>query len=243
LIGLELKGAFNVADLDTLQQVLGVTFRDLSLLEHALIHRSYLNENPDFTLTSNERLEFLGDSLLGFVIAEKLYQEFPDLSEGEMTKLRAALVRQSTLAHMAKSLKLGDYLYLGRGEEATGGRTKPSTLARAFEAVVGAVLIDQGSDGAKQFVLNLFQDEIHSAIEEKLAGDYKSRLQELVQARHRVPPFYRTIKEEGPDHAKEFTVEVIVAGSIIGTGRGKSKRMAEMEAARMALEDFPPDSQ
>ena len=227
-----------MADLATFQQVLGVTFRDLSLLKQALVHRSYLNENPEFPLTSNERLEFLGDSLLTFVIAEKLYQEFPDLSEGEMTKLRSALVRQSTLARLAGSLGLGDYLYLGHGEEATGGRTKPSTLARAFEAVVGAVVMDQGFDGAKQFVLSLFQGEIHSAIEEKLAGDYKSRLQELVQARHQVPPLYRTIKEEGPDHAKKFTVEVIVADSVIGVGRGRSKRMAEMEAARVALEGF-----
>ncbi len=232
-----------MADFATLQQVLGVTFNDLSLLQQALVHRSYLNENPDFSLPSNERLEFLGDSFLGFVIAQKLYQEFPDLSEGEMTKLRAALVRQQSLARLASSLGLGDYLYLGYGEESTGGRAKQSTLGRALEAVVGAVLMDQGVAGAENFVLRLFQAEIHSAIEEKLAGDYKSRLQELVQARHRVPPLYRTIKEEGPDHAKEFTVEVIVAGSVIGTGRGKSKRLAEMEAARVALESFSPDSQ
>ena len=231
-----------MADFATLQQVLGVNFNDISLLQQALVHRSYLNENLDFPLSSNERLEFLGDSLLGFVIARKLYQEFPDLSEGEMTKLRAALVRQQSLARLANSLGLGDYLYLGYGEEATGGRAKPSTLARVLEAVIGAVLMDQGFAGAEQFVLSLFQDEIHDAIEEKLAGDCKSRLQELVQAKHRMPPLYRKIKEEGPDHAKEFTVEVIVAGSVIGTGRGRSKRMAEMEAARVALESFSSDS-
>lgn len=242
MIGLDLKGVI-LADFTTLQQVLGVTFNDLSLLQQALVHRSYLNENPDSPLPSNERLEFLGDSLLGFVIAQKLYQEFPDLSEGEMTKLRAALVRQQSLARLASFLGLGDYLYLGYGEEATGGRAKQSTLGRALEAVVGAVLMDQGFAGAKRFVLRLFRGEIHNAIEEKLAGDYKSRLQELVQARYRVPPLYRTIKEEGPDHAKEFTVEVIVAGSVIGTGRGKSKRMAEMEAAKVALESFSTDSQ
>ena len=241
MIGLEPKGVI-LADFATLQQVLGITFNDPSLLQQALVHRSYLNENPDFSLLSNERLEFLGDSLLGFVIARKLYQEFSDLSEGEMTKLRAALVRQQSLARLASSLGLGDYLYLGYGEEATGGRAKPSTLGRALEAVMGAVLLDQGFAGAEQFVLSLFQDEIHNAIEEKLAGDYKSRLQELVQAAHRVPPFYRTIKEVGPDHAKVFTVEVIVAGSVIGSGRGRSKRMAEMEAARVALESFSSDS-
>ena len=242
MIGLDPKGVI-LADFATLQQVLGVNFNDISLLQQALVHRSYLNENLDFPLSSNERLEFLGDSLLGFVIARKLYQEFPDLSEGEMTKLRAALVRQQSLARLANSLGLGDYLYLGYGEEATGGRAKPSTLGRVLEAVIGAVLMDQGFAGAEQFVLSLFQDEIHDAIEEKLAGDCKSRLQELVQAKHRTPPLYRKIKEEGPDHAKEFTVEVIVAGSVIGTGRGRSKRMAEMEAARVALESFSSDSQ
>jgi ribonuclease III len=232
-----------LADFATLQQALGVTFNDLSLLKQALVHRSYLNENPDFSLPSNERLEFLGDAFLGFVIAQKLYREFPDLSEGEMTKLRAALVRQRTLARLASSLGLGDYLYMGLGEEATGGRAKQSTLARALEAVVGAVVIDQGFAGAEGFVFRLFQGEIDRAMEEMATGDYKSRLQELVQARYRVPPLYRTIKEEGPDHDKEFTVEVIVNGSVIGTGRGKSKRMAEMDAARVALESFSRDSQ
>lgn len=227
-----------MTDFANLQDILGVTFRDLSLLEQALVHRSYLNENPDFPLSSNERLEFLGDSLLGFVIAEKLYTEFPELSEGEMTKLRAALVRMETLARLASSLGLGDYLYLGRGEEASGGRTRRSILARALEAVMGAVLVDQGFACAKEFVLKLFNGEIGRALgdREMVAGDHKSRLQELIQAQHQVTPVYRTIKEEGPDHAKEFTVEVIVYGSVISVGRGKSKRIAEMEAARSALE-------
>ena len=227
-----------MTDFANLQDILGVTFRDLSLLEQALVHRSYLNENPDFPLSSNERLEFLGDSLLGFVIAEKLYVEFPELSEGEMTKLRAALVRMETLARLASSLGLGDYLYLGRGEEASGGRARRSILARALEAVMGAVLVDQGCANAREFVLKLYHGEIGRALgdREMVAGDHKSRLQELIQAQHQVTPVYRTIKEEGPDHAKEFTVEVIVNGSVISVGRGKSKRIAEMEAARSALE-------
>jgi len=227
-----------LTDFANLQDILGVTFRDLSLLEQALVHRSYLNENPDFPLSSNERLEFLGDSLLGFVIAEKLYVEFPELSEGEMTKLRAALVRMETLARLASSLGLGDYLYLGRGEEASGGRARRSILARALEAVMGAVLVDQGFANAREFVLKLYHGEIGRALgdREMVAGDHKSRLQELIQAQHQVTPVYRTIKEEGPDHAKEFTVEVIVNGSVISVGRGKSKRIAEMEAARSALE-------
>lgn len=227
-----------MAEFTSLQDRLGIVFKDLSLLQQALIHRSYLNENPDFPLPSNERLEFLGDSLLSFVIAEKLYRDFPDLSEGGMTKLRAALVRQETLARLATSLGLGDYLYLGHGEESTGGRTKQSILAGAFESMVGAILTDQGFTAARDFVLRLFDGEIGRAIEERLTADYKSRLQGIVQARHHVPPVYRTIKEVGPDHAKDFTVEVIVGDSVIGRGRGKSKRLAEQEAARHALESL-----
>jgi ribonuclease-3 len=153
-----------------------------------------------------------------------------------MTRLRAALVRKETLARLASSLRLGDYLYLGRGEEASGGHAKQSILAGAFESVVGAILMDQGFTAARDFVLRLFEGEIGRAIEERLTADYKSRLQEVIQARHRVPPVYRTIKEVGPDHDKEFTVEVIIGDSVIGRGHGKSKRMAEQEAARDALD-------
>lgn len=224
--------------LDALQKALGVTFRDPSLLEQALVHRSYLNENPEFPLPSNERLEFLGDSLLGFVIAEELYRRFPHLSEGEMTRLRSVLVRMETLAHLAISLELGAYLYLGWGEEASGGRERPSNLARMLEAVIGAILMDRGFDVAKEFVLRIFEGEMLTAIENKLTTDYKSRLQEVVQARHHVTPTYITAREEGPDHDKEFTVEVMVGRRVVGRGRGKSKRMAEMEAARIALEEF-----
>ena len=231
-----------LAGLAHLQSALGVTFRDLPLLEQALVHRSYLNEDSAFPLSSNERLEFLGDSLLGLVIAEKLYTEFPELSEGEMTKLRAALVRRETLARLASSLGLGDYLYLGRGEEASGGRSRQSILAGALEAVVGAVLVDRGFARAKKFVLRLFDGEIDRAVrdEEMVVHDHKSRLQEFTQAQHQVTPVYRTIKEEGPDHAKQFTVEVIVSGSVIGVGRGTSKRIAEMEAAKAALVGLSP---
>lgn len=224
-----------MAELANLQKALGITFNDLSLLEQALVHRSYLNENPDFNQPSNERLEFLGDSLLGLVIAEKLYEDFPELSEGGLTKLRATLIRKETLAHLANSLKLGSYLYLGRGEEASGGRTKQSIMAGAFEALVGALLLDQGFTIARDFVLRLFDSELARVMEATLKADYKSQLQEMVQARHGVTPVYRTIREVGPDHAKQFTVEVIVGDMVIGRGHGKSKRMAQMEAARDAL--------
>jgi ribonuclease III len=221
-----------------LQDTLNISVKDPALLKQALVHRSYLHENPDFDLPSNERLEFLGDSLLSFVIAEKLYKDFPYLSEGGMTKLRAALVRTETLARLARSLGLGNYLYLGRGEETSGGRTKQSILAGVFEAVIGAILIDHGYNACRDFILRLFTDEIGKAADEKLIADYKSQLQEITQARHHTAPIYQTIKEDGPDHAKEFTIEVIVNGKIIATGRGNSKRHAETEAARTALESM-----
>lgn len=225
-----------MSELADLQETLNVVFKDPTLLKKALVHRSYLHENPDFDLPSNERLEFLGDSLLSFVIAEKLYKDSPHLSEGGMTKLRAALVRMETLARLATSLGLGNYLYLGRGEETSGGRTKQTILAGAFEAVIGAILIDHGFKACKDFIFRLFTDEMAKAADERLIADYKSQLQEITQARHHTAPIYRTIKEDGPDHAKEFTIEVIVDGKTIAIGRGKSKRQAETEAARTALD-------
>jgi ribonuclease-3 len=225
------------AEFMELQDTLGFTFRHPALLKQALVHRSYLHENPDFVLPSNERLEFLGDSLLGFVIAEKLYEDFPKLSEGGMTKLRAALVRRETLARLAGSLGLGNYLYLGHG------RLKQSILAGAFEAVIGAILIDQGFTACRDFMLHLFDDEVGRAVRNRLFYDYKSQLQEIAQARHGEAPVYRTIKAVGPDHAKEFTVEVSIVGSVIARGRGKSKRQAETEAARAALETMAQKQQ
>jgi ribonuclease-3 len=226
------------AKLEKLQDTLGITFNDYSILQQALVHGSYLHENPDFALPSNERLEFLGDSLLGFVIAEKLYNDFPDLAEGGMTKLRAALVRKETLARLAGELGLGDYLYMGCGEESSGGRTKQSILASTLESLIGAVLLDQGFDPCRAFVLRLFESEVGEAIDERLAADYKSELQEIVQAIYRVAPTYRTVNAVGPDHAKEFTVDVSVNGDVIGRGSGRSKRQAEMQAARAALQNI-----
>ena len=225
-------------ELNILQQNLGVHFDDPSLLEQSLIHRSYLNENPDFPLPSNERLEFLGDAVLGLVVAKKLYIDFPDLSEGKMTKLRAALVCRETLARLASSLGLGEYLRLGKGEEASGGRKRQSNLACTMEALVGAVLIDQGINAAEGFVLSLIDMQLGRAIEEAITTDYKSRLQELTQAREQRIPVYRTVKAVGPAHKKEFIVEVLLGDDVIGKGRGRSKRMAEKEAARVALDDL-----
>jgi ribonuclease-3 len=227
-----------LTDLDNFQAILYVSFKNPSLLQQSLVHRSYLNENPDSTLSSNERLEFLGDAVLGFAVAEELYRQFPDLSEGELTKLRSALVRGETLSRAAKPLNIGEYLYLGHGEEESGGRYRPRNLSCALEAIIGAVLIDQGFDAAKSFILRVLSSDLEQAIEDKLIADCKSRLQQVIQSKHKITPVYRTVEETGPDHAKVFTVEVLAGGSILGQGRGHSKQAAEMEAAREALESL-----
>ncbi len=225
-----------MAELAVLQEILGVSFKDPSRLEQALVHSSYINENPDFAPTSNERLEFLGDAVLGLVVAEKLYQDLPSFTEGEMTKLRAALVRRDTLARAARAISLGDYLYLGKGEEASGGRRKPVNLAGALEAVIAAIFLDQGSATAKNFILRLFNKELQKVVSQGAGVDYKSQLQELIQAKEQQTPAYYVIEAKGPDHDRRFTVEVRAGDTVLGRGSGKSKKEAETEAARSALE-------
>jgi len=227
-----------LVDLVALQETLEVSFNDLSLLKQALVHSSYLNENPGFAPVSNERLEFLGDAILGFVVAEKLYQDFPDFAEGEMTKLRSVLVRRDTLARIALAIRLGDYLYLGRGEEASGGRDKLANLAGALEAVVAAVFLDRSLAITREFVLKLLEEELQKVVKQGTVIDYKSQLQELSQSRYRSTPDYRLLEEVGPDHDKKFTVEVRAGDIVLGRGSGKSKKMAETEAARSALEQL-----
>lgn len=231
-------------ELDTLQQTLGVSFNNLSLLEEALVHSSYVNENPNPDLVPNERLEFLGDAILGLIIAEKLYQDFPQFTEGKMTKLRAALVRRDTLARLAKNIGLGSYLYLGKGEEASGGRHRSINLAGALEALTAAIFLDSGLDMTEEFILRLFEYELKKAADRWEETDYKSQLQEAIQAREQQSPVYRVIEEVGPDHDKRFTVEVSNGTKVLGRGTGKSKKLAETEAARSALErlsaDFTP---
>lgn len=223
-------------DLDTLQEVLGVNFRNRSLLEQAVIHSSYVNENLELVSSHNERLEFLGDAVLGFIVAEKLYQEFPDITEGEMTKLRAALVRRDTLARVARAVELGDFLYMGKGEEASGGRTKTPNLAGALEAMIGAIYLDRGLATARDAVLKLLGKELSRVSRYGAGVDYKSRLQELIQSRNQSTPAYRLVAQTGPDHDRRFTVEVMTGDVILGRGTGKSKKLAETEAARLALD-------
>ena len=221
-----------------LQQVIGTVFQDPSLLQQAFVHSSYVNENPDFPLPDNERLEFLGDALLSFVVAEKLHHEFPHLAEGELTEIRVSLVRQETLAQQASALTLGDYLYLGKGEESTGGRQRQTNLADAFEALIGAIFLDQGLTAARDFVLGELDSRLERIAARGIGRNYKALLQEFTQAEYQQLPAYRVVETSGPPHDKDFTVEVTLEDKILGTGSGKSKRAAEMEADRSAWEEL-----
>lgn len=226
-------------DLADLQRVLGVFFKDVSKLEQALVHSSYVNENPGLAPASNERLEYLGDAVLGLVIAEKLYLDFPDLNEGEMTRLRASLVRKETLAWIAETIKLGEYLFVGRGEEGGGGRHKPANLASALEAVIAAVFLDSGLDKARECILILFRPELDRAFSRGKSapeGDYKSELQHFAQSRHQEPPVYELVNAIGPAHGRTFTVDVRLGNEVVGQGSGRTKKAAEADAARAALE-------
>ncbi len=226
----------DLPDLSAFQQSLGVSFNQPELLTQALTHSSYANENPSIAPVSNERLEFLGDAVLGLVVGERLYRDYPELSEGQMTKLRAHLVKQETLAVVAKGIGLGAHLYLGKGEEGSGGSEKPANLARGLEAVIAAVYLDQGAAVAEAFVWKLLQSELQSALIVGVVTDFKSRLQEFLQGQTQSPPSYHLVETAGPDHDRTFVVEVRSEGETLAQGIGKNKKSAEAEAARLALE-------
>ncbi len=225
-------------DLQDLESTLGVTFTDKSLLTRALTHRSYLNENADLSYLDNERLEFLGDAILDFIAAEYLYRHYPELNEGDLTSLRAALVKGNTLARFAIDLGLPPYLLMSRGEDAARGRERAPLLAGAFEALVGALYLDQGLDTAREFILRFLPAEAERVYALRLDRDAKSMLQELSQSQLQLTPQYRLLQARGPDHAKEFTVAVVLNDREYGRGTGRSKQLAEQEAARVALENL-----
>jgi len=224
------------ADAAALAKALGYAFHDSGLLARAVVHRSAPNERPAVYPESNERLEFLGDAVLDLVIAEDLYRRFPGATEGELTRFKAALVSELALADVARDLGLGKYLVLGRGEEETGGRDKPSILSDALEAVLGAVYLDGGMPQVEALVLRLFGPGL-AVVDQSGAprGDYKTALQEWTQARGMGLPAYRLEAAEGPDHARRYTVVVALGGKPLATGQGPSKREAERLAARGAL--------
>ncbi|MBI3964287.1 MAG: ribonuclease III [Chloroflexi bacterium] len=226
-------------DLHDLEILLDLEFRDRALLERAFVHRSYLNEHVGEPIDSNERLEFLGDAVLGYVAAEYLYLAYPDLSEGQLTELRARLVCRESLASWARRLELGDYLRVGRGEELSGGRGRPALLAATAESLVGAVALDAGVARARDFSLTFLEPEAAAVLADQRTRDHKSRLQERAQAERGHTPVYRVVSVTGPDHARTFEVAVSVGDETLANGTGISKQAAEQEAARSALAAWP----
>jgi ribonuclease-3 len=227
-----------MSQLSELERNLGIVFHDKSLLQRALTHRSYLNEHPEFPLEDNERLEFLGDAVLDFVTGEYLYHRYPELREGLLTSLRSVLVRRDTLASFARHLNVGRHLLMGRGEAESGGRERAAILCATFEAVVGALYLDRGIDAVVRLIEPLIGPETARALQERSDKDAKSQLQELAQGRLRRTPRYATVAERGPDHAKEFTVRVTIAGTEYGQGSGPNKQTAAQAAAQEALKWF-----
>jgi len=219
-----------------LEQRIGVVFQNKSLLQRALTHRSYINEHPDFPFEDNERLEFLGDAVIDFLSGEYLYHRFPELPEGPLTSLRSTLVRRETLATFAQDLELGEYLLMGYGEAESGGRERPTVLADAFEALAGAVYLDQGLETLQRFFQPFMEKKVADALRDEADKDPKSRLQELAQSQLRHTPRYATAAESGPDHAKEFTVQVTIGNKVYGQGTGPNKQLAAQAAAQAALE-------
>jgi len=220
----------------TLEQRTGVAFRAPLTARAAVTHRSYVNEHPGEGLEDNERLEFLGDAVIDLAISHRLMERFPAASEGELSKMRAAVVDEPGLAGLARSLELGPLLRLGRGEELTGGREKPSLLADAMEAVVAAVYLEGGLAAVLGLVDRYLGEVFDRASAGTLDRDFKTQLQEVAQSRFRLAPRYRVVAELGPDHAKRFDVEVELRGEVVGRATGRSKKDAEQAAARLALE-------
>ncbi len=224
-------------DISNLEKQLGHTFKDKKLIQLALCHRSYINEQSDTTLGDNERLEFLGDAVLNLTAGHILMDFFPDLKEGDLSRMRAGLVNESKLASVAKTIDLGEYLKLGKGELQTNGREKKSILADAFEAVIAAVYLDGGFDASFRIIKLHFSPFLNAISKPTANLDYKSRLQELVQTREGSVPSYTIIDETGPDHDKTFKAQLKIQ-NIITEGTGKSKKLAEQVAAKKALEIF-----
>lgn len=233
---------------ETIERVVGYHFQRPHLLHEALTHKSFVNENRTKDRRQNERLEFLGDAVLSLIISDYLAATLPDCTEGELSKLKARLVSEPSLAKAAKRLELGTWLRLGKGEELSKGREKHSLLADALEALIAAVYLDGGLEASRTFTLRVFDEELEAlgALNSESAfEDHKTRLQELCQKRYDTLPRYVTVRESGPDHHKTFEVELTIKGDVAGTGRGLSKKQAEQMAAKQALEQIrdPDDGQ
>ncbi|MBI1259365.1 MAG: ribonuclease III [Chloroflexi bacterium] len=223
-------------ELTEFQEQNGFAFRTPLLLQQALTHRSYVNEHDEEDLSDNERLEFLGDAVLDFISGEMLYRRFPDMPEGDMTRLRAALVRTESLAALAVKCRLGEALRMGKGEEKGGGRERLNNLCGGFEAVIGALYLDQGLEAVKSFMLPQLSERLEQVFAEQLDKDARSILQEISQATYNLTPMYRLVDAFGPEHEKEFTFEALIGEQVVGHGVGRSKQAASQAAAQNALE-------
>jgi ribonuclease-3 len=229
-------------EFDALESILGYRFRDRGLLEHALTHKSKAHEDPSGGVVDNESLEFLGDAVLGLVVADVLFRAFPSYSEGQKSKIKANLVSTASLVEVAEELGLGEHLILGRGEEKTGGRRKNALLADTCEALIAALYLDGGLDAARQFIVKALGPRIDEARQPGYFGrDHKSRLQERLQAMGRSLPHYRVAAEAGPEHRKLFQVEILVDDAVLARASGRTKKDAEQEAARLALDSLEED--
>lgn len=225
-------------DILSIEQALSLAFTDKLLLQRALTHRSYLNENRDYPYGDNERLEFLGDAVLDFIVGEYLYHRFPDDDEGTLTSLRAALVRTEALAEFARQIDLGKHIMLGRGEEDGGGRTRLAVLCGAFESLIGALYLDQGMSRVLEYVMPIFEPALDRVLENDSHKDAKSILQEMSQAYLGHTPRYHTVEAFGPDHDKKFVLSVTINGVTYGRGAGRSKQIAAQAAALAAMENL-----
>ena len=223
-----------MSGLDELQSTLGVTFDDPAILGQAFIHTSYIYENLDRQSGDNQTMEFLGDAVLNMLVAEALYRGFPTLPEGKLTEIRVSLIRQEKLAEKAADIKLGDYLLLGKGEEASGGRGKRNNLADTFEALIAAIFLDRGLDVTRQFIMSVFCKELETIKSVRLSSNFKAMLQEFTQAEFKTLPEYEIIESTGPDHDKVFIVSVSLGDMVLAVGSGKTRKTAESEAARTA---------
>lgn len=223
---------------EELEKNLGFKFKNPSLLREALTHRSYLNEFKKQPIQSNERLEFLGDAVLSFIVSNWLFKKFPGFTEGKLTNLRSNLVKTTSLTQIAQKLKIGEYLLLSKGEKGTQGQKNPTLLANTLEAIIGALFLDQGLKTTEIFIGENFEFLLEEVMRSGRLKDYKSLLQEKIQAQSSQSPVYKTIKEKGPEHNKIFTVNVLSQGKILASGTGKSKQKAQEEAAKQALESL-----
>ncbi len=234
-MGRELKPEV-ISRLKELEDVIGYHFKDKGNLQLALTHSSYANERRAEGLTSNERLEFLGDSVLNIITSDYIYKKHPELPEGELTKTRAAIVCESSLMKCADKISLGEYLYLGRGEENTGGRKRTSILSDAFEALIGAIYLDGGIENAGSFILRSMEEIYRNINNKEVFKDYKTHFQEMIQKQSDQHITYKILDEKGPDHDKIFVAQLLVGNKSYGTGEGRTKKEAEQNAAKAALE-------